>query len=554
MESWTVLHLSDFHLGQAPDPGLSGKNPLRKDYFKHYLRTLTASIGDRKSEVQAIIATGDFVDKHKASEFSQAIDVIRFVAAELGLSEKNVAVCPGNHDFDQNVDRAGDPIGARARYRKFLRTFANGRASDRCGERGLLFPLGEHMWCLSLDSTWGCGGMNAPGDLADEEIDEIHGVVECVPKRDLLIVASHNPIYIPSDWKDASDTKWIEKRVWMKRAFDCRYRIESLRGRAPTLWLSGDAHVPDFRIMNGLHHVITARFGTAALNDATRRQARVISVATDPRNSTVETHSWEMPETSHFDEPDRGTWVKNKRGFPGAVEASSNGARSPLETIAATSREVECLNENLEEQILSSISSSGLYHVGRFQTTKDIVQLSWVSIGPLLNHGGIFALTVDRMFEFLERKKLLVHPEKTLIVGVDCWGAILASQLSVVTGLRNLCVAARTRGARYTETEQLTKQASVKIATYDTIILVTDVIATGSTLHFVYERVSARRRRRNPIRWIALSLICDPTQDWSRGHPFLSENGTACSRLRMPLLSEESLPEASILPSKISLI
>ena len=240
------------------------------------------------------------------------------------------------------------------------------------------------------------------------------------PRMSLLVVASHNPIIVPDENSSTDDPDWLKARVWMKRARALLHRIEIVREGRATLWLSGDVHAPDDRLEGGIYHVINSRFGTSAKKSNIPRQAKLVVYDTAFHASRIVTFSYDMPKGWHYDDPERGEWAKYVRAFrdrrvivstsePKTIVDSGVGGSPVVAPV------VECLNSSLEDQIIALVGERQLYHFGRFHTAKDRVSLAWVSIGPILNESGIFALVIARMAEFIRRHVPDAGPDNTAL-------------------------------------------------------------------------------------------------------------------------------------------
>src|SRR5262245_40132393 len=107
--SWRILHLSDFHLSD-PD---GQTEILRKNHFEEYIRDLFQNIKERCEPLDAIMITGDLVDKGTVTHFEHAEAIVNTIVLESRLKKNAVIVCPGNHDILQSEEENGNIHEAR---------------------------------------------------------------------------------------------------------------------------------------------------------------------------------------------------------------------------------------------------------------------------------------------------------------------------------------------------------------------------------------------------------------------------------------------------------
>jgi adenine/guanine phosphoribosyltransferase-like PRPP-binding protein len=554
-DNWDILHITDFHLN---DPK-GGTEQLRIKGHKEYLRGLCEEIEKVGRTPQCIVATGDFVDWHKVENYPHARAILDFLCSRFSLDrQKHVAVCQGNHDFIWALDKA-DQAGSRKDFRTFSEQFANGSGIMGADDRACLATIGDHISCLSIDSTFGCLGEDRPGDLPVTAADTIVEMIEEIPLQDLLIVATHYPVVTFESIAPytGSEPNYYERHLW-RSGQGLRDRVRKLRRGGRTLWLCGDTHYSDHIKIDDVYFIMTGRLGTQSTKPSqARRQAKCLRLSRSTNDTSVATFTFDPP--GHVDVPDVGQWkaeestvLELRRTDSGNVGPSAS--EPPIVGPKIVCRKVEVFNASLQDQILATISQRGLYRLGRYRTAIEAVSLSWVSIGPLMNEPGVFALTVDRMADWVKRMcESGASLCDSILLGLDSWGAILASQLSVLLGISNCSCITRTRGEHYSPTERLSESLLANLRRHERVILISDVVATGSSIKYVYDLIYTASEH-VPAEWIAASVLCDPTQECFTETSFLSAQGAACTNLKMPLLRSTSLPDEAVLRPAISVI
>jgi pyrimidine operon attenuation protein/uracil phosphoribosyltransferase len=567
VSEWRILHISDLHI---EDPAAQGEL-LRKGFYKEYLGSLAHVIGlSAEGPIDCMVVTGDFVQKSHTEHLGFAGEVISFLAEAVRLAPSQVATCIGQHDVVRTIESQGKAREARAPYEAFLAQlgFANSASVVAQAPRFVLCKPRDTIWCLMIDSTLG-GPPGDPGDIPSQEIDSIleHVYVERIPVDHLLIVGTHFPPMLPPDLVAdflENDPDYHKNHEWV-RGKPLRERIARYRERvgAKMLWLSGDVHQPlQQTIGKGQYFVTAGRLGTstAGADSPVFRQARVITVSSTSEAPLITT--WSYMARGRHESEHLGEWVPLTDNAWGA-KGDKSYARAPSKTSAASDgavpialrpgMQIAVIDVELQDHIVEQIRQRGLYAIGRFRTTQSEVSLAWVSIGPLLNATGMLNAVVERMTKWVEQHvaNMDMEMKDVVLLGIDCWGSILASQVSVLTGAANYCIAARGRGEFSTAGEGISQRVVDTIAQVKCVILVNDVIATGNTIRWVYDQVVEKLPERH-LEWLTLSVICDPAQDRSVDCRFTSCHGTACALLRMPVLLKEEVPDESVFPPRLS--
>lgn len=561
-----ILHITDFHLR---DPGGTEEH-LRKDNYEEYLKRPLALLREHAGgPISCIIATGDFVDRGKADNFAHAAIILNHIAVGCGLNASNIAVCPGNHDFDYDLEVAGDPDAARAAYRTFSRQFGN-KDPVKESKRTTLCKLNDNLWALMIDSTIGGASIGGPGNLADEEVDDLMtNFLSIVPDDDLLVVGTHFPVQtFPDTFLDYEEPGWTSKHVW-SLAYPLKTRIALKRESSTTAWLCGDSHAPDECRLGSIYYVMTGRLGIAPGPDDSRivRQAKLLCLPATETPARVLTLSFELP--GHEPQAHYGVWLAELREIRTVTQATLPspllvGTLSPPEDLRTPKvkpqRNLELLSEEVQNQIVSTIRRQSLYTLGRFTTSSEQhVSLSWVSIGPLLNEPGLLPGIVDKMVRWIRARFGIGDMESAapnyVLIGIDCWGAVLASQISVLTGAENFCIGARSHGEHYTAAERIGTRLLAAVRNAKAMIFVTDVVVTGLSLKQLYDDIVEKIHDFNPINleWLCLSVMADGSRPLIHECTFIRTHCSACITIPRPVLPTSAFPDESLLPSTLAL-
>jgi hypothetical protein len=533
-----ILHLTDFHLH---DIETTGKEHFRKDFYKKsYLPDFFRLIKDEIGQVDCIIATGDFVDRGNSKNFPHAQEILEHFADVLNLSNKNIGVCIGNHDLNRDLDFANDLTKAREDYYQFAQHFSNGRAIIT-SDRFCISEVSENVYFLSLDATLNRNGKDQPGKLTSEEINIIvKELNKFNTPNNLIIVGSHYPLsYFEATFPPDEDG-FFDRHFWRSGEI-LKDRIQREISQPQILWLFGDTHQPAQLIKNNHLFVMSGRIGTKVEDPCSNvysiidRQAKIIQYRSD-NSITIRTLSYSS--TLHTDNDQLGTW-----SLGNAIEY-----KYKIDT-------AELIDQKIEKDIEKKIQDKKLYKFGRFVINDgEDVSLGWISINNLLTDSNLILLDiVNQSRDWLVAKIQKEKFSNTLIIGIDFWGAIIASQISAVTGLRNYIVGSRGDKKFYSLQEILESETSeLKIDEIKNIVFITDVVSSGRTLENTHNKVVELFKIKNIDieNCYAISVISDRRQKKKVDLGFLSGFGTFCSSVRLPVVNADMLPDEVILPPK----
>ena len=550
------------------------------------------------AKLDGIVFTGDLVNKAKLVNLPHAGDVLQHLCTRLALDRKRLIPCHGNHDFVLNVANTRRYAEAISPIEKFFKPFGN-RVTDCQTPLGVLHEIETGVHVLTLDSL-----LDAPaGDAGKPGMPSAHedGVVEIVRQHvtseDVLIIASHYPL---DDFNEASSR--IEERLWHGGRV-LADRIGKLRAEAtgPSLWLSGDLHYPLKPRSYGIFTcLLGGHFDGRPITKSLQKPAAVLFRV---RAGSVNGDCVEVElRQGHAQQQSGGQWWCSERmPFPTVAARKKSKARVPTGTkpdttpvrqlcdasqiaagspalasrVVAIERFEDCLEPitggapTLETQILDTIAQERLYHLGRFETAENQVSLGWVSIGPLLagtpQHAIAFSssppllpLVISQMQQWLKTKvdELNIPDDRSAVVllGIDCWGAVISSQLSVMSGWRNFCIAGRGDGAHHTTFERVTPRVIREISAASLIVFVADVIASGHTIRHIHDDIMQKMPKGNGAtkrkpNWLAAGVLCDELTERGSELDFLQSIGCACKVLRLPLITPKQLPDKHILPA-----
>jgi predicted MPP superfamily phosphohydrolase len=538
LTSKRVLHLTDFHLH---DIEVTSKEHLRKDYYEQYLSPLIEII-IKLGKIDCIIATGDFIDRGKNNfkNYEHAKLILEFISKKLSIKNENIGVCIGNHDLDKELDFKGESVEARKEFSNFAELFSNGKALKK-DPRFSLSIVADNTYFLALDATLNRNGKDQPGVLTGPEINSIiEALKEYDNPNNLIIIGSHYPLnYFERTFPTEIDG-FFDQHFWRTGEI-LKERIQSTLRQSPLLWLFGDTHQGAHNVHKNQLFVMSGRIGTKVLDPSNEgysilnRQAKIIEFGAD---TSTRVRTIEFKPTGHVDNDQRGDWK--------LLEVE------PYEYKTDTA---EIIDDSIQEDLIKIIKHGKLYKFGRFVINNgEDVSLGWISINSLLtdSSAAILPNIVRKARGWLEGK-IANSMTKTLLIGVDFWGAIVASQLSVATGMRNFIIGSRGDKKFYSLEEILEScEPELKIDEIRNIVFITDVISSGYTIQTIHKKLLEKYSSKglNIENYIAIAVISDRKQKKKADLGFLKSFGTFCGNLRIPVVEADMLPDEDILPKK----
>jgi predicted phosphodiesterase len=149
----TFIQLSDIHFRGSDD---DEPNVLDYEHRQSLVADIRRVVEDDLQRISGLLICGDIADAGDPTQFSQALEWLQGLCADIGLDPWMVWVVPGNHDLDR--DRIGDPQQAhRAAVRAEVGVAADaifeGLLGDDEKAAELLEPFDNY---LELASIYGC--------------------------------------------------------------------------------------------------------------------------------------------------------------------------------------------------------------------------------------------------------------------------------------------------------------------------------------------------------------------------------------------------------------
>lgn len=574
-----ILHLTDLHIKEVD----SDFEHLAKGYYSEYINKLHEKIQLDQKDIDLIAITGDFIEKGKISNFSHAKEVILYIAKKFSCTIENVIVCPGNHDLQRELDTIEKYKESRL---PFIKDLCPEYPEDKVIRETDYFKLTnpkKNTLCLTIDSTRN-KGVNGPGKIDISEEDLIIREIQAqeLNSEFLLLIATHYPIeHFPNSGFYSEDDHFENHHFW-RQGERLRNRIIENTPDVNKLWICGDIHLPTQMKYGNNLFVTTGRFGgevfkpeklvklireaedlpklqkeissEMAQYTSQNRQAKLICLSDQ---TEVITYRFLMP--GHIENPRNGNWETAYDRNILEVKLSDHISRSsplPKTKPEITHEGYNLISSSISESIIEKVSRERLYKFDKHITSESLVSLGWITIHKLLNNRHLLPRIIDESKDWI--KRINIQDSEILLIGIDYWGFIIASNLSIRLGIKNFCFSSRNPRKYDSQNEMIpSEMISSHITKYSpkNVLIITDVIGTGNTLLkrlndikdlFVSAQISIPD-------FYAITVLSDSMNEKFTSLKDFKIIGSFCDGIRIPIIEKKRMPDEKILQTRIDL-
>ena len=556
-----ILHISDLHIN---DPRSTSEN-LRLSRYKEFIDDLyesyANSYAERDRDVDLLFVTGDFIDRGKVENFPHAESVVDYIVNKFKVPKGHTFVCLGNHDLIRAEDKAGNIKKAIEDYVKFEKKYNESvYTSTKLGERASIFKVIDD-YILIFDPVSDTKGNDKPATgITDEFIDKISGewVKDKIPAEANLYILSHYPlIQSKKELLDYEEADWSGRHIW-KDGYPIKERIAKIRGKCEgkTIWFFGDAHLPDFvkeEKSPSIAYLMTGQFGGNYDTAGVTRTGNSYRPYHQATSLTLEDSTLKRIVFSY--EP---------KGFKFSVHLGEwTGAESSILFDIPTSSTSHIKEEksafivpvgsSIEDEIYEEVKNEELYRFGKFVTSEKNVALGWISINSLFKNTLLLSNGIDKIIEWLN-KTILVGNEQEFFIGCGFWGGILASNVSVRTGVNTFAISSFVSTPNSCPYDESIEHLVANLTNLDKIkriIIFTDVISSGDTLFAVktkFENLAVKK-----FEWSAVSILIDSNNISDDFRNNFKISGSLCTKLKMPVIKRNLLPSDDLYPPRLDL-
>ncbi len=577
--SLKLLHITDLHLN---DP-TSVNEKLREGFYVDYIKGLKNTIDNNVGAIDGIICTGDIINVGKTENYIFANEVFAFLLKEFNLDKTKISFSIGNHDVKVIDGKIADDDA----FLNFVKPFTFGRTLAENWLYRLSFDEALNLYLLNLNSVVNADktlnlpikgrDLIYPNLISDIEMDNLFKVIDKeIGDDQTLVVQTHFPMLISNrNHAIVEEDSWVDKHLWKSGAIIVE-RLITRRAQKMTLWLFGDGHLPDFWSFNEFNHfTMTGMFGGDFLNPTYKNsagdviaynktnEAKVIAIDSIGKTTF---HTFRYRPKGYQYSPQLGEWEGNLSG-PRIVD---NTSFANLKTVAfekiktqtndatpLSSQELKTIliSGSVQEEIIDRVKEYRLYKFDRFAISQTHISLGWIKIFELFENRELLSRCIDKASEWLNKhNKFNLTPNDSALVGVDFWGSILASQISIRLGLKNYCISAKSNG-KFVHSFETIPVVCKRLALnthLKNVVVLTDVVSTGNTIISIKNQIQELFQN-SAMNFICISILSDKLHKKHGELNTFLEVGTFCQDLAIPILDNKYLPDENILPPRFDL-
>jgi orotate phosphoribosyltransferase len=529
-----ILHITDLHL----DDFEGTSEHLRRKFYREYIDLLHEKIKEDKLEIDYIIITGDFINRGKVENFIHVSEIVNYLVEKFNIQKENICCTIGNHDYKWKEEESdfSNSIELRKPYQDFTKEFdVNIIASS---DRYVLKKLDDNIYYLSIDSTlYSVSGK--PGKIKDDELDEIVNdtLKNNLTENSTLLIGCHFPIISDeNNFLASEEENWPENHVWINGA-SLRERISNLK-TLHTIWFQGDVHAGDQKKIKNSTYILTGRFGSdiSSISEFPR-QCKIIQI-TETNESL---YKYSFISKTHKPNANIGEW---ERIGPSEIRTIENHTIKNIDKKDDRQSLINVVDTEIEDEIMSDITNNDLFKIGRFKTNDAFSSIGWIKINSLMNQPALLSRIIEKSLKYINH---IVTSDSSdcVILGLEVIGGILASQISVQTNTKNYIFPVRGNGRFHSAEETDKTQMFEELEKYKEAIIFIDVISSGNT---VEDFVNSLKEKNSELKIHVISMITNNNSSRPTTIKNSSSYATFCSKLRVPLIKNEDLPDEKIFP------
>lgn len=209
-----ILHLSDIHISSKEG-----------EEYKRLRTKLLDDLSNIGNEIDAVVITGDIIDRNDIGAWNLAKDFIDKLLPLLNLSVQKLFIVPGNHDMERNniVKAMLEPcikgdlqvketdwsyiVMRLSHYSKFLEDFSFSEEKEGFGVR-YIEKNGKKICFNMINSAWASIGNEDYGKLlvGKNKLDKNVEVLRELTNKEIVITIMHHPI----DWLEKDEGELLE--------------------------------------------------------------------------------------------------------------------------------------------------------------------------------------------------------------------------------------------------------------------------------------------------------------------------------------------------------
>lgn len=534
-ETVTILFIADLHY--------SKKSILNKE---SYLNSFYQSILDKeKKSIDILVIAGDICDKGgNEHDYDKITNVIKQIMDKLNI--KKIVVVPGNHDVsravlegikgDNGVD--GDQLWKYSQKYKYFKKIE--RLTDIDVEKVIVSKalIKDKFLFLGIDSNQRIGIKDEVGFIDPEKLEQELIELDNSYKKDSLVkivVMHHNPNIYDNQLEGIGENNYVDsgkignfdKKNWEKiKNIFIKHNIKIV--------LTGHVHGSKAQFVSdcedgdaGIYYSSVGSIGVDFNNelldilekvdsrclsqdDKEEKLSKLINdlqtdnvlLSVSNRHNTygiITVNGNQLVEQHYKNLADEG----ENKWIPWYTTPKKHNFYKDKVTPFSSTTITESLNysqkdtdEEIEERIMDIVRKEHLYKTGHFHR-KDQCTMNWIDTSVLLTNVTYLKLITD----YIVKKFNNIIDAAKCIVGLGMEGSILMTYIRYKYP-EKLYSYYPSRNYNYNEFENIILEGQE----LENIVVLTDVIHTGSTLKTFAEENKDKIKDDNPVQAIAIFL------------------------------------------------
>jgi pyrimidine operon attenuation protein/uracil phosphoribosyltransferase len=348
---------------------------------------------------------------------------------------------------------------------------------------------------------------------------------------------------------------WSKKHMWYSGDLIFRRiaREPNISGKA--FWFAGDVHMPQHLVIDN-KRVISLTGSMNFIGGATKGTTMAPSVRLINSESINQSIQFEYKRVNHQGTGCEGDWIEvpidavcresngSKRdtvAHPTPINTTPDSVAKDIAPRCEPQSEVGRLvvwNNAFDNVLKEAVRRKQLYQFGQFSKGDKLTSLAWIGITQLFQAPAIYGEVVKNFRDALKEvvTKAGFNKENCLIVGIDNWGAILSARLGAATNIRSCGIGVNGGNESYDDAEIVNSQLKQIIQNKRLVFLVSDVLATGSTVSQVYTDLALEHNEMV----VNLSVFGDTSRGYE-GVPEFNSNVVLCGSVKIPVIESSKL-------------
>lgn len=504
-----IIHISDLHITAAVnEKGEKSKkienvwlNTNKDDQINsYYINTFCDFIKENYKEREFyLLITGDIANQSDEIEYVFALQYISQILKQLGISENNLLIVPGDHDVNRYECKKAfmegksiNPSKKPCDYNKekycyfssFYEKIKNKKFDYNKSIVDILHFEVEKILLVGINSNCNIDYDGGDGAVNIEHLkEELENINEKYEEYSKIAVFHHNPY---ACFEDSSTGQWNKDnlveftKVLNSFQFKCLfYGNEHTRNsksdnqiyRSDCGSFAQKSPAPSFKIYDIEH-----------TKSKTCLPLHLIVLQNANKNTDHEFGTWGALNNHHMGEIDKIILKELPSSNSKTKEDNTLDSLNTLELNETKVQPTEIStilpysNSEIKAELLKRVKNERLYHSGHFHWSETSRAHNWIDASTLLSKVDNLEYSQSAILDIIEHEKI----EYDFIIGLGIEGNLLSTDLLFRS---NKPYSFLPYSYRYDEHNLYEKKLNyTNNGSYKTVLIITDVVNEGRTL------------------------------------------------------------------------